>query len=115
MHKGLFSGELLGGGAEVYVEAGGLVHDEEGDDERRANREVEIARGSSDIGEQRCRKEEPPQCGCQALDQGEGDVVSHVDLGREGRSQAEGHEQGVGRYQELPGNLAKFLKLIHDY
>ena len=73
----------------MYVEAGGLVHDKEGDNERRANREVEIARGSSDIGEQRCRKEELPQCGGQTLDQGEGDVVSHVDLGSEGRRQAE--------------------------
>ena len=85
----------------MYVEAGGLVHDKEGDNERRANREVEIDRGSSDIGDNRCRKEELPQCGGQALDQGEGDVVSHVDLGSEGRRQAEGHEQGVGRHQEL--------------
>ena len=101
MYQRLSSGELLGGGTEVYVEAGGLVHDKEGDNERRANREVEIARSSSDIGEHRWRKKELPQCKGQTLDQGEGDVVSHVDLGREGRRQAKGHEQGVGRYQEL--------------
>ena len=49
VYQSLLDGELLGGGAEVYVEAGGLVHDEEGDYERRPNREVEIARGSLDI------------------------------------------------------------------
>ena len=41
--------ELLRGRAEVYVEAGGLVHDKEGDYERRPNGKVEIARGSLEV------------------------------------------------------------------
>ena len=45
MYHSLLYGELLRGGAEVYVEAGGLVQYKEGDYERRPDREVEIARG----------------------------------------------------------------------
>ena len=58
MYQSLLDGELLGGGAEVYVEAGGLVQYKEGDYERRADREIEIARGSLDTREHWCRKYE---------------------------------------------------------